>query len=397
IKDIDSKSRDTLNVKFRDKMERLNVAVTDEKLGTYGTWSGGQSNQEAVIPLVFGEVFNYEPLLIDPSQLEYKFSLGQSEQLLEVRDNGVPIYTSDGDTSGAIVNLANSTFKLTRNPAGTITVSAQGTVKSLVIEGDTYTPINAYSNSVTHIIGTLVTEYGKAENQLDPATELDIYNPVAYNTPVGYLVQDRENLINVCSAIAGSVGGQLFFNRIGKLQMLSLTDSVTDGGSITENDMVLNSFSIKLRTEVIGAVRLGYCKNWAVQTGLLTGIPESSKDSFATEWLELLVTHADTINKYKLDTSAEMQETYLIKSDNMGGWAGGNNVQINEADRRLNLFKIPRTVYKFTGIASMLNLELGQKVTLYHSRYGLSGGVLGIVVALSPDWLNGKVDVEVFV
>lgn len=396
IKDIDSRSINSLNIKFRDKMERLNVAVTDTKLGTYGTWSGGQSNQETIIPLVFGEVFNYEPLLIDPSQLEYKFSLGESEQLIEIRDNGVPIYTSNGDTSGATVVLSDSTFKLTHAPAGTITVSAQGTVKSLVIDGNSYTPINAYSNSITHIIGTLVTEYGKEDNRLS-TSELDIYNPTAYNTPVGYLIQDRTNMFNVCSDIAGSIGGQLYFNRIGKLQMLSLTNSVTNGGNITEEDMVINTFSIKLRTEVIGSVRLGYCKNWYVQNNLITGIPESSKDSFATEWLELLVSDNTTITNYKLDTSAEMQETYLIKSDNMGGWAGGADVQISEANRRLDLFKIPRTVYKFTGVSSLLRLELGQEVNLKHSRFGLSGGVTGIITALSPDWLSGKVEVEVFV
>ncbi len=95
VLDIDSSDRDVLNIKLADKLQRLNVPITETTLGAYGTWATeqqAQSVQDTVMPLVFGEVFNISPILIDPSQLEYSFGTGQSERLIELRDNGVPVY-----------------------------------------------------------------------------------------------------------------------------------------------------------------------------------------------------------------------------------------------------------------------------------------------------------------
>ena len=74
IADIDSSSREYLNFKVRDKLEKLNYPISDDVIGTYGTWSGGQTNQDTIRPLIFGEVNNITPVLIDPSKLEYMFS-----------------------------------------------------------------------------------------------------------------------------------------------------------------------------------------------------------------------------------------------------------------------------------------------------------------------------------
>lgn len=95
--DIDSSGRDVLNIKLADKLQRLNCSITETTLGTYGNWSSDQQAESAkstVIPLVFGEVFNISPVLIDPSQLEYSFGQGPSEKLIELRDNGVPVYST---------------------------------------------------------------------------------------------------------------------------------------------------------------------------------------------------------------------------------------------------------------------------------------------------------------
>ena len=45
----------------------------------------------------------------------------------------------------------------------------------------------------------------------------------------------------------------------------------------------------------------------------------------------------------------------------------------------------------------MMMLELGQAVTLTDARYGLQGGMPGVVVLLSRYWLTGRVTVGVMV
>ena len=66
-----------------------------------------------------------------------------------------------------------------------------------------------------------------------------------------------------------------------------------------------------------------------------------------------------------------------------------------EADRRLNLWKSQRNVYKVNAYANMLTLELGQAVILYGARFGLDAGKQGMVVGLQSDWVTGRVTVEV--
>lgn len=68
-----------------------------------------------------------------------------------------------------------------------------------------------------------------------------------------------------------------------------------------------------------------------------------------------------------------------------------------EALRRLNLWKTQRTVYRFTGYAHLLTLELGQALTLTAPRFGLDAGKTGMVIGLQSDWINRRVTVEVLI
>lgn len=389
IDDIDSKNRNTINFKIRTKLEFLNGPVTETKLGTYGTWAGGQTNQDSIVPIVFGEVCNMEPLAIDPSQLEYKFNNGTTQELVEIRDNGVPIY-NDTLTSGATVNLTAGTFKLNQRPAGTITCSVLGTKNSINLT--TGVADTTYRNNVANIIATIVTQYGKPETRLT-ASDLDLPNLAAFaaaNTQrVGYLVSDTTNIMDVCSEIAASIGAQVVFSSAGKLQLVRAGSGISpvDVTAITDSDILLNSLSVNMRYDVISSTKLGYCKNHTIQTGLLTGIPEAHKDLFAKEYLTVTSSDAGTIKTtYKLTSDPEQINTCLIVTAEAQA----------EATRRNNMFNSARTVYKFTGTRKLLGLFLGQSVTITHNRFNLSA-TSAQVVSLSPNWVDMTVEVEVLV
>lgn len=109
---IDSRKRETLNLKLSDKLQRLNYPVTEAKLG------GVTSNADKLLPLCFGECHNVEPLLADPANHEYVVHNGQIEDIIEVRDNGVPVTVTEIPATGR--------FRLSASPAGQITASVQG-------------------------------------------------------------------------------------------------------------------------------------------------------------------------------------------------------------------------------------------------------------------------------
>jgi hypothetical protein len=109
---VDSRSRTRINIKLSDKLQRLNTPVSEAKLG------GSTTNADNLIPLCFGECHNVEPLLVDASIHEYQVHNGAIENIIEVRDNGVPVSFTP------LLSLGK--FRLNQQPYGQITCSVQG-------------------------------------------------------------------------------------------------------------------------------------------------------------------------------------------------------------------------------------------------------------------------------
>lgn len=396
IEDISPGDRHTLILKLRDKIQRLNTSITEHKIGVTGVWYPSQPNSDSIRPLIFGEVHNVEPVLIDPSQLEYMVNDGRIQQITEIRDNGVPIYKYDDEGTAVTVDLSAGTFKLTSPAAGTITASIHGTKKQVDILGSTSSVVvtETYNNNLINILVLLVTQYGSDDKKL-LHTDLDIdqlneaQNSSNSNQYVGYIVKDKENLLSVCQEIARSCGGQIYFTRTGKLKFLQygIPFSTNPAIEITERDMLFNTFAMTSKSTPAAAYKIGYAKNWTIQSGLTSAIPDEHKEIFATEWLSETVTDSTVASLYKLQTEPTQIDTMLIDKTQAS----------NYGNRLLQFFKVPRSIFKFTGTARLFQLQLGQIVTLVYSRYGLSAGKTGQIVSLNPNWSKGRVEVEVLV
>ena len=542
IDDADSRNRVSFNIKIRDKLERLNAPVTKEKLGPYGTWAGGQQNVDAIRPVVFGEVFNITPLVMDPSLLKYMFNNGPAT-LIEIRDNGAPLNTtvvsglainatissgvitaaslsaggsnymvsdkvyvvdSDSNTnasftanisattlsilsvtygvisigmkvfgigipvntvitagSGSSFTINNSVstitsvsitgvntlavlnitsvngagaatsiiiesggtgynamagtrltglykvstnrtvsavdnsvgiFCLATQPAGTITCSVRGISSSINLANGAEN-YGTYLNSIPSIVALIATRYGKENTRFD-YTDLDLTNlSTAASSLVGVAVTDTANVLAVCRQLVNSIGSQLFITRAGLLQILRYGVGFTasrDITTITEADILYNSLAISNRLGVIGAVKLGYAKNYTIQSNLVTRILPAHKDTFAQDWLSLTILNQPVIAKYELSQDVVQIDTQLIDATEA----------LTEAKRRLDFYSSQRVIFKFTGISKLLGLKLGQQVTLIHSRFNLynsGSGISGQVITLSPNWTTGHVDVEVII
>lgn len=361
---ITSSSPSRLNISLRNKMERLNTPATEAVLG------GTTPNKDRLLPVMFGENHNVEPLLIDPANHEYMIHNGAMERIIEVRDNGVPL-------SLVTPYLATGKFRLGATPAGAITVSAQGK-----------TP---YQNTVAGIVRTLATEYGTPSERL-ALSDIDVAAMNAFDAahpqPVGISLPDRTNVMQACQQLAASVGAQVVFSRRGLLRIVKV--ALPGAGVPTQidlSDYLVQTLSIKQRPEVVSGVKLGYCKNWLVQTSLNTGIPPEHKDMFAQEWLTVTARDAAVAAAYRLFGEIPQRDTLLLR---------GVDAQA-EANRLLALWSVPRTVYGITGYPRLLTLELGQPVVLYGDRWGLGDGKEGIVIGVDRDWIGGRCTVEVLV
>ena len=364
--DIDSKDNTTLNIKIRDKLARLNTPVTDQTLG------GSTSNKNELMPLCFGECHNVSPLLADPATLDYRVHNGQIESIIEMRSNGAPGTSTD--------TLSIGKFVPDVNPQGTkITVSVQGDK-----------PSGTWLKTTKQIIERLVTDFGEVNSRFT-AGDLDSSNLSAFDAanqqPIGVYLNRRENVKQLCDDIANSVGAQMAMSRPGKLQLHKI-DLPPPGTptQITTADIIDNTIAIAERPPVVAAVKVGYAKNWTVQDSLDTGIPQEHKDLFAKEWLTTTSEDATTKTNYRLDAEPEQVNTFLLTESDAS----------TEATRRLNLYKTPRHVITFSATPRLIELQLGDAVTITHPRFGLSGGKTGMVIGMSVDWENLLVDLEIF-
>lgn len=368
IGSLSPKSTNSLSLRLLDKLQRLNVPIQE------ATLSNGTDQKDRVIPLLLGECHNIEPLLENPTTLVYRYNYEAANGIAEVRDSGAPIVTyTASDSTGK--------FTLTAAPVGQITLTAQG-VK----------PSGTYSSNVANLIKYVVTTYGPSTTRFT-TDDLDLTSLTAFassNTqPVGYYIANRENMLTVCQSLAASVGAQVVMTTLGKLRLVKL-DLPPSGTpvAVTPSDMELRSLTIAERPSVAATCKLGYCKNWTLQTsGLATGLPARSASSFATEFLTTISTDSTVATNYKLDAQPVQEDTcLLIESD-----------AVTEAARRKTLWATQRHIYTAKYFSHMMLTELGDPVTITHPRFGLSAGKTGLVVSIARDWFAGRVSIGVLI
>jgi hypothetical protein len=259
--------------------------------------------------------------------------------------------------------------------------------------------VGTYANNIANLVALIATKYGSTALRF-VAGDLDLPSLAAFQTanpqPVGIAIFDKANTLQVCQELATSVGAQVCMSAEGKLSLVRLgtytTIGVTYTDPITDNEILHHSLEISSKSVVRATTRINYCKNWTVQQDLLTAIPKSHKLIFEAEYADPVatVTDATVKTKYSLTETPEPEPTLLLDYDDA----------VIEATRRNDYFKVPRTMYKFTGTSRLMSLILGQQITLIHNRFNLyngGSGRVGQVISLTQNWASSTVDVEVII
>jgi hypothetical protein len=391
VANIGSSDPYTLNIQLRDFLDKLNTPITEAVVGNYfkgslvTTLIYDNPNKEQVKPLVFGEVFNITPVLLDPTELEFMVHNGPIERIIDIRDNGVPLDI----TTGYTVDLTKGTFKLLNNPAGQITCSVQGSKNP------------DYKNTVAEIIKRIVKNYGNPSvNGVITDSNIDLVNFSAFETAnqqkVGIYISGKDNMLSVCQELAGSVGAQLVATRLGKLKLLKVDVPQAGSTSITDQDIISGTFQVSQKPDVIGTYKLGYCKNYTLQPGLLTGIPQAHRDLVSGEWLSATFTNITASALYRLNVLPEQKNTLMLTDSKLLETDSDGQV-LAEATRLVNLRSTQRYIYRFTATSMFLQVQIGDMITVTHSRFGLSAGVAAQVLSTEIDWDTGFINLEVLV
>lgn len=370
IIDIGSKSRDRLNLRLANKLERLNTPVTDVKIG------GNATNPDALVPVVLGEVSNLSPVQTNPVTLEYAWGWPGSEGVIGA---SVPEMRTDGKPRFAIT-VTPSTGRVVFNEAvgpGQVTCSVQGVKYN-----------GTYVNTIGQLVQCLATQFGKASTRFTTA-DLDITQLAAFESahpqPVGLALTERTNVLVAIQMLASSLGAQPVMSMTGQLRLIQFAIPTTATIDIPRSQQMDRSITIVNRTEVTASVKIGYCKNWTKQDNLQTSLPEAHKNLYAQEWLSVTSTDTAVQAAYKLDAEPTQIDTYLLRLADAQA----------EAIRRRDIIKVPRTTYRFEATPQQMLTELGAAVKLYSNRFGLDIGKVGLVTSRTLDWNNLHVTMEV--
>ena len=367
VADIEPRSRGTLALVLRDALAVLDVPITTDTVGGTG------ANADSAYPVALGECFNVEPQLVSETGLAtYRVNLGAVEQIVEVRDNGYPVTV--------IKNEAAGTFTLQYQRWGQITCDVQGAK-----------PGSGYLNDVGGLVYALATEIGTGPRLL-PA-QFDTAALVAFRAacpqPVGLFADGRMTVLDAIRALSASVGATTMTTRLGQVRLVRLGFG-TPTLSVTPDDMVGGSFEPVGRPQITGKVRLSGLVNWTpqaknslvadLQPNQITSLSERStiKDAYDNTVLT---------DYNQVDARDEEVETLLVVESDLQA----------EATRRLNLWKVPRTVFRFTTYFDRLDIELGDTLTVTHPRLGLASGAPALVTRVETDFVSGRIGIEVLV
>lgn len=368
--DLDSEDSETLNLKLMDRFQNLNNPISDTKLG------GSSTNKNVLIPTGFGEIFNATPILSNPATQEYQVHGSAIEQHNEV--------LTDAKLRTAVTSDV-STGKFTFN-----TAVGNGVV-TCTFQGDKFG--GTYRKTIASVIQRIVTGYGKAVDRLTSA-DIDTANFAAFESAntqtIGYYSTARENILPICQFLAGSVGAQMVPSRTGLLRLIKI--ELPAPGTprvITRSQMFEKGGDIHIsdRPKVQPTWILGFNKNWTPQPTLTTGVPVEIKEMLAQEWLTVKADDSTARTLYKTSEEPPQKDTALVIESEAQ----------TEANRLRDLWKVARKVYDFTGTSDLLDLQLGDPVTLVHSRFNMSAGKDGMVIKLKPNWLKREISVGVLV
>jgi len=204
IEDIDSSQRDTVNVRLRDKLYRLEMPLHEYKM------LGGGPNLDRLVPFTVGECHNITPLLSNANTLTYVWHPRSAEKNIEVRDNGIPV--SFTEVVGG--------FTLAKQPYGRITCSVQG---DRVTTGYFST---GYTNTVGKLVLHMMLEWGTEVAHRFTINDIDIDNFTAFEAAnkyaVGLYSTERLTVRAACQQLAASVGARLTMTALGKAQLVKL-------------------------------------------------------------------------------------------------------------------------------------------------------------------------------
>lgn len=425
IDKLEITDNNTLSIVFRDPLILLDLPIQDllyldaevinyTILGTTKTVTASSDLKDKPKPIVYGKVYNIEPVLLSAANKVYQVDHLAIESVLGVYDQGVALTP----VTGYNVDLTKGIIELVNNTSGTITCDIQGR------------KINAgvYSDSASKIVKDILL------NKAVISGNINLDN--AINMPVGIYISERENTLDILDKLVSSFDGFFGFDSFGIFRLGCLTipntcnplhiviekgskygDVITDGmadymlgsdllgipnyssistlsasGLITkfntpyilEESDVLGDITINSTNNINYRVKIKHSKNFTVQTDIASSVSDVRKEFISKEFRELALDNLPIKTKHIRAIEKEPYDT-LLTMESMASIIANRFIKKNSR----YVFEI-----RFKAAAySLIDATIGSVIKLTDYRYGLDTGVLCTIRDMEINYLYGYVDI----
>ncbi len=380
--------RDSITFRLRDAGYQLEVPASPSVYaGTGGTEGGGDLASKRK-PRCFGWLNNWTPPLVIPSALAFQLNDGPIHQVSKVYVRGVALdFAADYPDVAAMnaaslavgeyatclaagwmrVAVANDT------ELGEVTCDFAGDKTGGVLAQTSADIVRRLISSATVLVDPddLVDTSFDALNERQPA-------PIGYGIAAG----SDETVSRAVARIMAAIGGWCGAKRSGKLEVRVFdAPAGTSTGSYGRDnirDVKLAPMPSDLSPPP-WRVRVGFARNWTVQTNLAGSVSEERR-AFLEEEMRFAAAESESI-RVDFPPGHELLAADTFFRDQADAAA--------EASRRLALYGTARALYVLPLAEPLFTHEPGQVIDVTFPRFDLASGKLLRIVKLTEDDADG--------
>lgn len=365
-----------LIIYLRDSLQDFDKPICPDVYAGTGGAEGTTAMTGRRKPAGYGHVYNAQPVLVSPSLGLYQMGSSYETSTLDqsVRDGGAVL--SNGALYSSLSDLLTGDFpsagQARHYPAAGMFRLGSSTVYEVTADRkfhDTTTSV------ASKLIERMALDAGRSSGRIDTIASAGL-------TAGFYSPGDDTTFAAAMARIA--TGSGLWFgpNRLDMLQVRQFVDPAAESSAATIE--VGDVLGIERKTppgsEVpCHTVRLRWARNWHPLSQVAGSVSSEDNVLFRQEWREAQAADSSILDRHPYADEL-VRDTYAI---NLATWTAPTT----EAARVLALFGADRVMYRVTlqlG-ADTLTRDLGDVVTLKHTRFGLSAGQKFAVVAVALD------------
>ena len=326
-------------------------------------------NEGMVIPIIYGEVHNFKPILTNQATFGYGVASHAVTQIGSIYDNGANI------TANATINTSTASFTLSKRPAGVVTCDVKGKT----------TQAGTYTDRVIGIVeAILIQEAGYGQSGL-VKSQFDALK-ISRNFKVGIAITQQKAILEVIDEL---ISGLLIFyghNRNGSFDIHQFSAASGTSTLTFQDDVeIQEKFSLDI-SEPKWRVDITYDPN---ETVLAENVVAGTVSAERTAWFAnanrtVSASDSTVIPFFPYAESVPPITTRLLdKTD-----------ATTIANEYLTLVKIPRKIIKAPFGVQPLQVDLGDVITLTRPRYDICGQWR--TIGIKEDYVNNTVELELF-